>query len=126
MLVDLDPREPVFTIGVAAKLVGLSPKQLRLLEANEIVVPARSKGNRRLYSLDQLNILKYVSYLVGVRKVNVAGVRVALELFEALPEDARTQALEPAQASVAGPTEPDFAPLLDEVPGSEDGGMSSQ
>lgn len=111
MPIELDPTDPVFTIGVAAKLTRLSHKQLRVLEAKEIVTPARSDHQHRLYSLDQLNLLRYVSYLVGARKVNAAGVRLVLELLERMPEGERLRVLEEADKVV--PEGADLGPILD-------------
>lgn len=111
MPIEIDPGDPVFTIGVAARLTRLSHKQLRVLEAKEIVTPARSDHQHRLYSLDQLNLLRYVSYLVGTRKVNAAGVRVVLELLERMPEDERLRVLEEADEAV--PEGADLAPILE-------------
>ncbi|MGD8237181.1 MAG: MerR family transcriptional regulator [Armatimonadota bacterium] len=100
MRLDIDPLEPMFPIGVAARLTGLSHKQLRELDAREIVNPRRTEYGHRLYSLDQLNRLKYVSYLVESRKVNPNGVGVVLELMERLPQDERGRILEEAASAV--------------------------
>ena len=122
MPIEIDPRDPVFTIGVAARLTRVSHKQLRVLESKQIVTPARSDHGHRLYSLDQLSLLRYVSYLVGRRKVNAAGVRVALELLERMPEDERIRVLEEADKSV--PEEAaDLAPFLEGE--SADGGSGA-
>ena len=112
----LDPSEPAFTIGVAAKLTQLSQKQLRLLESREIVVPGRTSRGRRLYSLHQLDQLRYVAYLMSKRKVNPAGVLVALELLTLLPEEGRLTVLSAADdALAAGLSDGDLEPLLEEA-----------
>jgi DNA-binding transcriptional MerR regulator len=121
MAIQLDPAEPAFPIGVAAKLTGLSQKQLRLLEAKQIVTPARTERDRRLYSLEQLNRLRYAAYLITQRRVNAAGVLAALELIDLLPEDTRAGVLQQAdQALHEGPV-PEIGPILDSETASSPG-----
>ena len=48
---------PIFTLSVAADLLGLHPRTLRIYEEKGLVVPARTHGNRRRYS--QLDALIY-------------------------------------------------------------------
>jgi hypothetical protein len=43
------PDEPVYTIGVAARLLGVSPHMLRLLERKGLVEPLRTRKRARLY-----------------------------------------------------------------------------
>jgi DNA-binding transcriptional MerR regulator len=126
MPIEIDPADPVFTIGVAARLTGLSHKQLRVLESNGIVTPARTDHGHRLYSRNQLEVLRYVAYLVGTRKVNAAGVRVVLDLFEKLPEGEQQRVLADADDSV--PEEPAVAltPMLEGDPGGAAAAFASR
>ncbi len=96
---DWDNRRPVLTIGTVAELTGLSQKQLRVLESRGIVAPLRTETSRRLYSTQQLAELRYISYLIRVRGTNAAGVIVALELLDRLPDEVRSRVL--AEAEVA-------------------------
>jgi len=117
MPIEIDRTDPLFTIGVASKLVGLSPKQLRLLEHNEILVPARSDHSRRLYTLEQLDRLRYVSYLIVGRKANAGGVRVALELLARLPETDRLEVIEEAESAMHHTSsDATLEPILHEEP----------
>jgi DNA-binding transcriptional MerR regulator len=47
-----------FTVGEAAAQTGWSPRMLRYLERVELVVPVRSSGGFRLYSIPELNQLR--------------------------------------------------------------------
>ncbi|MCL5972575.1 MAG: MerR family transcriptional regulator [Firmicutes bacterium] len=44
------PDEPVYTISVMARLVGVSTQVLRIWERESLVCPARTEKNNRLYS----------------------------------------------------------------------------
>ena len=72
--------EPVYVISVAARLAGLPCWVLRVLDDQGIVVPVRTESNRRLYSDSDIQTLAYVRHLTEERGVNIAGVKVILEL----------------------------------------------
>lgn len=74
------PEEPVYTISVAARLLGVHPQTLRLLEKEGLVEPARTKKNVRLYSENDLLLLRRIFELTRERGVNLAGVREILRL----------------------------------------------
>ena len=77
-----DGDAPVYVISVAAKLADLPAWMLRLLDQEGIVVPTRTDKNRRLYSDNDIARLERIRYLTDVRKVNLAGVKVILEMEE--------------------------------------------
>lgn len=71
---------PLYGISVAAKLVGVHPRTLRLYEEAGLICPARTKGNTRLYSGEDIERLRYICYLTREKGVNLAGVKLLLEL----------------------------------------------
>ena len=78
-----DRDAPVYVISVAAKLTGLPAWMLRLLDLEGIVIPTRTDKNRRLYSDNDIAKLERIRYLTEERGVNMAGVRVILEMENA-------------------------------------------
>jgi len=48
-VVDVSRDQPVYNISVAAELVGVHPRTLRIYEEIGLVVPARTEGNTRLF-----------------------------------------------------------------------------
>ncbi len=72
-----DGRRPLFTIGVVAEMIGVTAATLRLWEKKGLVSPAR-RGKNRCYSYRDLERLKEIQRLLGVEKMNIAGVRAAL------------------------------------------------
>ncbi len=73
-----DYRRPLFRIGVVAEMVGGTAATLRLWEKKGLVSPAR-RGKNRCYSYRDLERLKEVKRLLGVERMNIAGVRAALD-----------------------------------------------
>jgi MerR family transcriptional regulator/heat shock protein HspR len=76
---------PIFTLSVAADLLGLHPRTLRIYEEKGLVVPARTGGNRRRYS--QNDIVRFQTIRQLTRGgVNLEGVRIILDMADELAE----------------------------------------
>lgn len=73
----LDPSVPVYPIGVAERLTGLSARQIRYYEKEGLLAPSRTRGNRRLFSPADVERLRQVKALM-VQGLNVEGVRAYL------------------------------------------------
>ncbi len=91
--------EPIYVIGVAARLVQMHPQSLRYYERIGLVVPSRSPGKLRMYSQRDIERLRQVQRLVRDLGVNLAGVEVVLRMLDQMRErelewQARTRALE--------------------------------
>ena len=70
---------PVYTIGAASRLTGIPIWTLRWIEKHGLLRPDRSRGRQRLYSDEELELLREVRSLME-QKVNVPGIRVILRL----------------------------------------------
>ena len=79
-----DASRPVYIISVAAELVSVHPRTLRIYEGEGLVCPARTPTNIRLYSENDLRQVLWIRHLTQNLGVNLAGVRVLFELEERL------------------------------------------
>ncbi len=79
-----DASRPVYIISVAAELVSVHPRTLRIYEGEGLVSPARTPTNIRLYSENDLRRILWIRHLTQNLGVNLAGVRVLFELEERL------------------------------------------
>ncbi len=70
----------VYIISVAARLLEMHPQTLRKYERVGLVSPARTGGHLRLYSEDDLLRLRVIRRLVDELGLNLAGVRLVLDL----------------------------------------------
>ncbi len=84
--------EPLYVISVAAELAEMHPQTLRAYERSGLVSPRRSAGNVRRYSERDVERLREVQRLTG-EGLNLAGVKMVLELREALAAAQRRAAL---------------------------------
>jgi MerR family transcriptional regulator/heat shock protein HspR len=74
--------DAVFVISVAARLAGMHANTLRKYEREQLLSPARTDGNLRLYSSEDMARLRQIKTLSEERGVNVAGIRLALGVAE--------------------------------------------
>ena len=79
-----DPTRPVYVISVAAELVRVHPRTLRIYEGEGLLCPARTRTNIRLYSENDIRRVLWIRHLTQNLGVNLAGVRVLFELEERL------------------------------------------
>ena len=75
-----DPTRPVYVISVAAGIVSVHPRTLRIYEDEGLVCPARTPTNIRLYSEDDIRRVLWIRHLTQNLGVNLAGVRILFEL----------------------------------------------
>lgn len=78
--------EPCYIISVAARMVGLHAQTLRYYERVGLIEPSRSRGNRRLYSTDDVERLRRIKTLVDDLGVNLAGVEVIMRMAGRMAE----------------------------------------
>lgn len=78
--------EAVFVISVAAELADMHPQTLRSYEREGLIEPARTSGNTRRYSQRDIDRLRFIRHLTQEEGLNLAGVRVVLDLGEKLEQ----------------------------------------
>ncbi len=81
---DDDDDAAVYVISVAAELAGLHPQTLRAYEREGLLTPSRTEGGTRRYSRRDVERLQFIRTLTQDEGLNLAGVRVVLELGEKL------------------------------------------
>ncbi|WP_261133025.1 MerR family transcriptional regulator [Bacillus sp. Marseille-Q3570] len=72
---------PLFPMGIVMQLTELSARQIRYYEENKLITPARSEGNRRMFSFNDVDRLLEIKSLLE-RGVNLAGIREVFEMKE--------------------------------------------
>jgi MerR family transcriptional regulator, glutamine synthetase repressor len=68
---------PLFPIGTVMQLTELTARQIRYYEEHELISPARTDGNRRLFSLNDIDRLLEIKDLID-QGVNMAGIKQLL------------------------------------------------
>jgi MerR family transcriptional regulator/heat shock protein HspR len=73
-------------ISVVAEMFSVHPQTLRAYEREGLLRPARTDGNTRLYSEDDLERIELILRLTKDLGVNLAGVEVILNMRERMGE----------------------------------------
>jgi MerR family transcriptional regulator/heat shock protein HspR len=81
---DRDPERPVYVISVAASIVSVHPRTLRIYEEEGLICPARTPTNSRLHSEPAVRRVLWIRHQTQHLGVNRAGVRSLFELEERL------------------------------------------
>ena len=79
-----DASSGFYVISVVARILDMHPQTLRKYERLGMVTPSRSIGMLRLYSEVDIAQLRLIKHLVGNLGLNMAGVRMALGMFNGL------------------------------------------
>jgi len=74
--------QELYFISVAARMLGMHPQTLRKYERLGLVQPTRTIGSMRLYSREELELLKIIKHLVDDGGINLAGVQRLLSIAE--------------------------------------------
>jgi MerR family transcriptional regulator, glutamine synthetase repressor len=81
---------PLFPIGIVMQLTELSARQVRYYEENQLIQPARTEGNRRLYSFNDVDKLLEIKSLLE-QGLNIAGIKKVLNIEETNRDDVETK-----------------------------------
>ncbi len=79
-----DEGRPCYVISVAAEMLGTRTHTLRYYEKVGIIRPFRSPGNIRLYSEEDIALMRRIRHLMSDLGVNIAGVEVILNILDRL------------------------------------------
>ena len=113
-----EPDRPVYVISVAAELVSVHPRTLRIYEVEGLVCPARTATNIRRYSENDIRRVLWIRHLTQNLGVNLAGVRVLFELevrlgmrileqlYRERPADPPAGTTSPPRSAAGQPSEP--------------------
>ena len=61
------------------QLTELTARQIRYYEEHELITPARSEGNRRMFSLDDVDALLEIRELLD-QGINMAGIKKVFDM----------------------------------------------
>ncbi|MEH7126347.1 MULTISPECIES: MerR family transcriptional regulator [unclassified Bacillus (in: firmicutes)] len=77
---------PLFPIGPVMQLTELSARQIRYYEEHQLISPARTDGNRRMFSLNDIDKLLEIKDLID-QGVNMAGIKQLFFIKDQKPAD---------------------------------------
>lgn len=75
----LRPDLPIYPIGVAAKLLDVHPRTLRIYEAEGLIDPTH-KGTRRMFSLNDIKWISCLRSMIHDQGISIPGLKRLLAL----------------------------------------------
>jgi len=84
---DIRRNMALFPIGIVMKLTDLTARQIRYYEQHELIVPARTGGNQRLFSFNDVERLLEIKSLIE-KGVNIAGIKQVMNPVNKESEEA--------------------------------------
>lgn len=69
----------LFPIGIVMQLTELTARQIRYYEQQNLISPARTKGNQRLFSFNDVDRLLEIKSLLE-KGLNIAGIKQVLAM----------------------------------------------
>lgn len=72
--------EPVYTIGHAAEKLGVAVPTLRMYEQAGLILPHRTKTNRRLYSRNDIDRLQTIIDMIRKKHLNIEAIKFICSL----------------------------------------------
>ncbi|KIY22991.1 MULTISPECIES: MerR family transcriptional regulator [Mesobacillus] len=92
---------PLFSIGIVMQLTDLTARQIRYYEEHELISPARTEGNKRLFSLNDIDKLLEIKDLID-QGVNMAGIKKLFHVKqEARMKDTETSNVEKTRPNLS-------------------------
>ncbi|QHE52283.1 MerR family transcriptional regulator [Pontibacillus sp. HMF3514] len=100
---------PLFPISIVISLTDLSARQIRYYEQHELVKPARTDGNRRLFSFNDVDRLLEIKSLIE-KGINLAGIKQVLSMQD--EEDTQEHSKEEIQEAQKDLSEKELRKML--------------
>ena len=91
----------MYIISVAARILQMHPQTLRKYERVGLVRPSRTIGMLRLYSEHDIAKLRMIKHLVDELRLNLAGVEMALAVFDRLTDAMSASARAPSRPAAS-------------------------
>lgn len=77
---------PLLPISIVMQLTELSARQIRYYEEHGLVKPSRTEGNKRMFSLDDVDVLLEIKDYLD-EGLNLAGIKKVFELKTQPPKE---------------------------------------
>ena len=74
--------DAVYAIGIVSKLLDIPEWTLRNIEKEGLIQPKRMNKKIRFYSMEDMEKLEYIHFLMYEKGVNISGIKIIMERDE--------------------------------------------
>ena len=78
----IDADKGLLPISAVANSLGVHPRTLRIYDEQGILVPKRSDGDRRLYSINDVKKAELILFLTRNLALNLSGVKIIHKMLD--------------------------------------------
>lgn len=78
----IDMDKGLLSIGTVAKTLEVHQRTLRIWDEQKILTPSRSEGDRRLYSLNDVETGRFILFLTRNLALNLTGVKIIFAMLK--------------------------------------------
>ncbi len=75
------PDTPLFSLGSAARILGISVHTMRMYERRGLIVPYKTETKQRRYAESDIDRLRCIRNAINVEKISIEGIRRVLSLI---------------------------------------------
>ncbi len=72
---------PIYPIRTAAKLLNISVHTLRMYEREGLIIPHKTEGNQRAYSLADIERVECIRTAINQNKISINGIKTIYSLI---------------------------------------------
>jgi len=80
--IDIPQDEPVYPVNVVCGLLHMQYYLLHEIIKEGIIRERKKQKQKKLFSKEDIKVLRYVQYLIEEKGINVRGVKIILEMQE--------------------------------------------
>lgn len=77
----INKHEPVFSIGIIAKKLGIAVQTVRLYEQEGLIIAHKTESGRRMYSMHDLERLYCIRTMITEHGMNLQGIKRMMSLI---------------------------------------------
>ena len=70
-----NPDTPIYSIGTAARMLGISVQTLRMYENEGLIIIYKTPGNQRLYSDSDIERIECIRRAINEEKISIEGIK---------------------------------------------------
>jgi MerR family transcriptional regulator, glutamine synthetase repressor len=111
----LPNNDSIYPISVVMSMTNLTARQIRYYESHELIKPARSKGNQRLYTPQDVENLLLIKSLLE-KGLNLDGINAVISGTQTAEGVSAPTAPTPSTPAVFSPQRPDGPKLTSLYP----------
>ncbi len=72
---------PLYTIGTAARILGISVHTIRMYERSGLIVSHKTDARQKRYAESDIERLRCIRNAINVQKISIQGIRAVLSLI---------------------------------------------